>query len=102
MPNDETGTASRAKPTRRLRLIIAYDGSGFRGWQSQAHGGTVQDCLEAACLSVAGEKIRVHGAGRTDTGVHALGQCAHADVPAGRLTAAGWRIASLDAPRLRQ
>ena len=81
------------KPTRRLRLVIAYEGSGFRGWQSQAHGGTVQDCLEEAFASVAGKKIRVHGAGRTDTGVHALGQCAHADVPAGRLDAATWRNA---------
>ncbi|MGI8431883.1 MAG: tRNA pseudouridine(38-40) synthase TruA, partial [Chthoniobacterales bacterium] len=90
LPNDEAGVASRTKRTRRLRLVIAYDGSGFRGWQSQAHGATVQDCLEQAFASVAGERIRVHGAGRTDSGVHALGQCAHADVPAGRLTAATW------------
>jgi len=90
LPNDETDKASRKKPTRRLRLVIAYDGSGFRGWQSQAHGDTVQDCLEKAFASVAREEIRVHGAGRTDSGVHALGQCAHADVPAGRLTAATW------------
>ncbi len=76
--------------TRRLRLVLAYDGSGFRGWQSQAHGGAVQDCLERAFARVAGKKIRPHGAGRTDTGVHALGQCAHADVPAGRLDAATW------------
>ena len=89
MPNDAAGKASR-RPTRRLRLVIAYDGSGFRGWQSQAHGDTVQDCLEKAFASVTGQEIRVHGAGRTDSGVHALGQCAHADVPAGRLTAATW------------
>jgi tRNA pseudouridine38-40 synthase len=64
----------------RLRLVIAYDGSGFRGWQSQAGGGAVQDHLEAAFTTLCGKRIPVHGAGRTDAGVHALGQCAHADV----------------------
>lgn len=64
----------------RLRFIIAYDGSGFRGWQSQAGGRTVQDHLEAAFATLCGERVVVHGAGRTDAGVHALGQCAHADV----------------------
>jgi len=64
----------------RLRLVIAYDGSGFRGWQSQAGGGAVQDHLEAAFAQVCGRRIRVHGAGRTDAGVHALGQCAHVDI----------------------
>jgi tRNA pseudouridine38-40 synthase len=65
----------------RLRLLIAYDGSGFRGWQSQAGGRTVQDCVEAAFAKLCGGRIAIHGAGRTDAGVHALGQCAHADVP---------------------
>ena len=65
---------------RRLKIIIAYDGAGFSGWQSQANGNTIQDRLEAAFAKVLGQKIRVHGAGRTDAGVHALGQCAHADV----------------------
>lgn len=64
----------------RLRLLIAYDGGGFRGWQSQAGGGTVQDHLEAAFATLCGERVAVHGAGRTDAGVHALGQCAHAEV----------------------
>ncbi len=67
----------------RLRLVIAYDGSGFRGWQSQAGGGTVQDHLEAAFKTLCGTRVPVHGAGRTDAGVHALGQCAHADVTRG-------------------
>ncbi len=83
-------TGGAAKRTRRLRLIIAYDGAGFRGWQSQAQGGTVQDCLESAFARVAGAKVRVHGAGRTDTGVHALGQCVHADVSTRRIDAATW------------
>lgn len=64
----------------RLRLVIAYEGSGFRGWQSQAGGETVQDHLEAAFAKICGVRVVVHGAGRTDAGVHALAQCAHADV----------------------
>ena len=63
-----------------MKLIIAYDGTGFAGWQSQANADTIQDRIEAAFARVVGQKIRVHGAGRTDAGVHALGQCAHADV----------------------
>ncbi len=68
----------------RLRLLVAYDGGPFRGWQSQAGGGAVQDFLEAAVgrLCLAAERVVVHGAGRTDAGVHARGQVAHADVPA--------------------
>src|SRR5262245_8861492 len=66
--------------SRRLKLIIAYDGSPFAGWQSQSHRNTVQDHLERAFERVAAEAVRVHGAGRTDAGVHALAQCAHADV----------------------
>jgi tRNA pseudouridine38-40 synthase len=64
----------------RLRLVIAYDGSGFKGWQSQAGGGAVQDHIEAAFATLCGRRVPVHGAGRTDAGVHALAQCAHADV----------------------
>ncbi len=65
---------------RRLKVIIAYDGAPFAGWQSQSHRNTVQDHLERAFERVIGEPLRVHGAGRTDAGVHALAQCAHADV----------------------
>ncbi len=65
----------------RLKLTLAYDGTSFAGWQSQAHGNTIQDRLETAIKRVVGKDVRVHGAGRTDTGVHALGQCAHIDVP---------------------
>jgi tRNA pseudouridine38-40 synthase len=66
---------------RRLKLIIAYDGASFAGWQSQSHGNTIQDHLERAFARIAGKPVRVHGAGRTDAGVHALAQCAHVDVP---------------------
>lgn len=65
---------------QRLKLIVAYDGTAYRGWQSQAGGNTVQDHLEGALRNVTGARVRIHGAGRTDAGVHALGQCAHADV----------------------
>ncbi|MGA3171863.1 MAG: tRNA pseudouridine(38-40) synthase TruA [Chthoniobacteraceae bacterium] len=65
----------------RLRLLIAYDGANFHGWQSQSAGNTIQDCLEQSFATLCGQRIPVHGAGRTDAGVHALAQCAHADVP---------------------
>ena len=66
--------------SRRLKLIVAYDGAPFAGWQSQSHGNTVQDHLEGAFKRVTGGAVRVHGAGRTDAGVHAFAQCAHVDV----------------------
>ena len=72
--------AQRPYQSRRLKLIIAYDGAPFAGWQSQSHCNTVQDHLERAFERVTGEAVHVHGAGRTDAGVHALAQCAHADV----------------------
>jgi len=64
----------------RLKLIVAYDGAPFAGWQSQSHRNTVQDYLERAFERVTGRAERIHGAGRTDAGVHALAQCAHLDV----------------------
>ncbi|MEO6970166.1 MAG: tRNA pseudouridine(38-40) synthase TruA [Chthoniobacterales bacterium] len=84
MPNESSGPLF--KGGRRLKLIIAYDGAGFSGWQSQARGDTIQDRIEAAFAQVLGQDMRVHGAGRTDAGVHALGQCAHVDLPPTRLT----------------
>ena len=65
----------------KLRLIVAYDGTAFRGWQSQRCGGTVQDALEAAVARIAGGRLVVHGSGRTDAGVHALAQTAHIEIP---------------------
>ena len=66
--------------SRRLKLIVAYDGAPFAGWQSQSHRNTVQDHLERALQRVSGGAVRVYGAGRTDADVHALAQCAHVDV----------------------
>ncbi len=65
----------------RYKLIIEYDGTPFQGWQRQAHGPSVQGTIEAAIESLSGEKITLHGAGRTDAGVHALAQVAHVDLP---------------------
>src|SRR5881275_3244474 len=88
---------------QRLKLIVAYDGAPFAGWQSQSHGNTIQDHLERAFERVVGKPVRVHGAGRTDAGVHALAQCAHADVTKVELTAERWRAAlnALLPPRVR-
>jgi tRNA pseudouridine38-40 synthase len=77
----------------RLKLIVAYDGSPFSGWQSQPNGNGVQDHLENAFEQICSQRVRVHGAGRTDAGVHALAQCAHADLPVKRYDAERWRSA---------
>jgi len=76
--------------SRRLKLLIAYDGAPFAGWQSQSHRNTIQDRVERAFERVLGKHVRIHGAGRTDAGVHALAQCAHVDLPNDRLPAARW------------
>ena len=78
----------------KLKIVIAYDGSHFRGWQIQPGEKTVQDSLELAIKKIAHAKIKVHGSGRTDTGVHALGQVAHFEIPLGsRMTAQEWQRA---------
>jgi len=76
--------------SRRLKLIISYDGRDFAGWQSQRHGNTIQDNVEAALETICGQHLSVIGSGRTDAGVHALGQCAHVDVPPARFVAERW------------
>ena len=74
----------------RLKFIVAYDGGPFAGWQSQANGNGIQDHLETAFERIWSERIRVHGAGRTDAGVHAIAQCAHVDLPARRYGSDRW------------
>jgi tRNA pseudouridine38-40 synthase len=75
---------------RRLKMIIAYDGKGFAGWQSQSHRNTIQDHIERAFERIGGNRVRIHGSGRTDAGVHALAQCAHVDLTAERFSGARW------------
>ena len=65
----------------RIRFTAAYDGRPYLGWQSQPGGRTVQDVLERAFSGLFGTPCRIHGSGRTDAGVHALGQVFHADAP---------------------
>jgi tRNA pseudouridine38-40 synthase len=64
----------------RFKLTIEYDGTPYLGWQAQKNGRGVQNALEAAIAAMTGEHIRLMVAGRTDAGVHALAQTAHADL----------------------
>lgn len=73
----------------RIALGIEYDGTRYAGWQYQHHAPSVQQVVERAVSKVADEPVRVVCAGRTDTGVHALGQVVHFDTGAER-TARSW------------
>lgn len=64
----------------RFRLTIEYDGRPFMGWQRQAHGPSVQQAIEEAIGAIVHEAVTLHGAGRTDAGVHALAMTAHVDI----------------------
>ena len=75
---------------RRIALVIEYDGRTFCGWERQPHCESVQAAVERALTAVADESIRVTSAGRTDSGVHALGQVVHFDTGAVRSEDA-WR-----------
>ena len=69
----------------KYRLLIAYDGTDYAGWQRQTNALAIQQVVEQAVAKVTSHTVAVHGAGRTDAGVHARGQTAHVALPAG-----GW------------
>src|SRR5690554_599897 len=62
---------------RNIKLLIAYDGTDYSGWQTQLNRPTIQETLENAISIIAKQKIDLTGSGRTDSGVHALGQVAN-------------------------
>ena len=70
-------------------MTIEYDGAPYSGWQRQRNGHSVQQALEEAIARIVGEAVRVSGAGRTDSGVHARGQVAHFDLAREWV---GWRL----------
>jgi tRNA pseudouridine38-40 synthase len=76
---------------RNLKITLAYDGTAYVGWQRQARGVSVQGLVEESLARIDGAPVTVHGAGRTDAGVHAIGQVASARVST-----------RLDAPTLRR
>jgi tRNA pseudouridine38-40 synthase len=76
--HDDKRGNSEADATR-WKCVCAYDGTHFDGWQSQAGGNAVQDLIEARLAAVMGKQLRIHASGRTDAGVHALGQVFHFD-----------------------
>jgi len=76
----ESGWPGPAPGRVRYRMTIEYDGRPFQGFQVQAHGPSVQGALEAAIAPLSQRGVRVHTAGRTDTGVHATGQVVHVDL----------------------
>ncbi len=70
---------STAQEPTRWKCVCAYDGAAFDGWQSQASGDAIQDVIERSLKKVLRTDVRVHGSGRTDSGVHALAQVFHFD-----------------------
>ena len=87
-------TRTFKKNMPRLIFTCAYDGTPWRGWQSQAGGNTLQDAIEDAFAAILRERIRICASGRTDAGVHAIAQVFHADVPETcRMRPENWRAA---------
>eukprot|EP01052_Picozoa_sp_SAG31_P031528 SAG31_NODE_3350_length_4375_cov_1.732226_1_plen_385_part_00 len=78
--NREAGPVAESQ-WRRYKVTCAYDGTPFQGWQTQAGGKTVQDVIEARLSAIFRRSITIAGSGRTDAGVHAIGQVFHVDLP---------------------
>src|SRR5262249_57777057 len=75
---DSIGPIARLRIMRNLKLTLSYDGTDFHGWQTQPGFRTVQETLETALRQLTGaDKVCVNASGRTDTGVHAVGQVAN-------------------------
>jgi tRNA pseudouridine38-40 synthase len=81
----------RPGAVQRVAMGVEYDGTEFSGWQTQHHARSVQQCLEIAIGRVADHSVRVHCAGRTDSGVHGIGQVVHFDTAA-RRTERSWLL----------
>lgn len=75
----DVGRPGEAAKSARWKCVCAYDGRDFAGWQSQPDGRGIQDAIEARLAVLLGKAVRIHGSGRTDAGVHALGQVFHFD-----------------------
>jgi tRNA pseudouridine38-40 synthase len=80
----ERPAAPALRAARRVAAIVEYDGSDYAGWQSQVHSSSIQDAVQDALSFVAGHRVIAICAGRTDRGVHALGQVIHFDTSAER------------------
>ena len=88
-----TERSGKYGPERNVRLTISYDGTGYRGWETQKNGIAIQEVIEKAIFKITGERVALEGSGRTDAGVHALGQVAtfrfHHRIAAKKLVLAG-------------
>ncbi len=80
-------------PDRNIRITVAYDGTDFAGWQVQKNTRTVQGAIEEALEKMHGHPVRIRGAGRTDSGVHATGQVANFFSDLDSIPGARWHIA---------
>jgi tRNA pseudouridine38-40 synthase len=72
------------EPLQNLAVLLAYDGSAYQGWQVQPHAASIQGRMEEALRTITRRSVKVYGSGRTDAGVHALGQVANFHLPPGR------------------
>src|SRR5207248_1340611 len=82
-----------ADKLKKYRLVIAYDGTAYQGWQTQKTGIGVQQKIEEAMTKLFPNAPRLHSSSRTDTGVHALGMVAHFEVPRSEARMTGLKLA---------